>query len=45
MNPSDFPNETRERCLLCGRQPKAVREDFDRDICHVVCEVCGQYPT
>ena len=43
MNPSDFSNETRERCLLCGGQPKAVREDFARDVCHVVCEVCGRY--
>lgn len=43
MNPADFPDKMRERCLLCGRQPKEVREDSSRDICHVVCDVCGRY--
>ncbi len=43
MNPTDFPNEVRERCLLCGRQPKEMREDSSRDMCHIVCDVCGRY--
>ena len=43
MNPSDFFDEARERCLLCRRQPKEVREDSSRRICHIVCDVCGRY--
>ena len=43
MNPADFIDELRKRCDLCHRQPKEVREDADRDVYHVVCNVCGRY--
>jgi nucleoside 2-deoxyribosyltransferase len=43
MNPAGFIHELRERCDLCGRQPKEVQEDLDRGVYHVACEVCGRY--
>ncbi len=43
MNPPDHRHELYAHCPLCGRHPKAVREDSERSIWHIHCEVCKQY--
>lgn len=43
MYPADDHKDLLEHCPLCGRQPKHVREDSNRDIWHVVCAVCSRY--
>ena len=43
MHPDDYHDELRERCPLCNRQPKKLRQDSERDIWHVECGVCSQF--